>query len=179
MDNTSIEKIANLLCNKFGVKNELESVCYGNDHSCHGSDEYWLGESLGKFIYEYVNPDFFKRSSETQRSLRIYAKLNMKSHELFSKGVAQSVLLKTIMRCSGLAADEKGSDFLDERKLSIKKNFDGCNVVDVMCKSAEIVFNASKILHENAKDYSFQTLVRLPFEEAVDYLKDNYGIIIL
>jgi hypothetical protein len=180
MDKSSVDKIVSVLCEKFDVENNLDTIEFVDDgFSPYGSKEYWLGEGLGRSFHKYVNPEFFKRSAETQRSLRIYAKLSIHSDDLISKGVAQAVLTRTVMRCAGLAADEKGADFLDERLLSITKTFEGCKIAKLMCESAKIVFNASEILHENAKNYSFRTLVRLPFEEAVIYLKENYGVKIL
>lgn len=139
------------------------------EENCHSDiSEFTFASGVGAVLYYMINPDLNRSAREV--SLCIKKSIIPKKCDV-DRAASHLVLKGAVSRAAGLIINEDGAESIDEYISDLSTIFKRPKIIEYMKKYVPVSFNIAEKLKYDITVKEFQKFVRLPFDDAIVFLK--------
>lgn len=130
--------------------------------------EFTFASGVGAVLYYMINPELNRSAKDVTLCLK---KSGIPKKCDVDRAASHLVLKSAVSRASGLIIAEEDAESMDEYINSLSSIFKRQKIIEYMKKYVPISFEIAEKLKYDITVKEFQKFVRLPFDDAIVFLK--------
>lgn len=168
MDESEKSFIINELSDRFGFKDKIASIPFGDEENRRKA--YVFATEIGTVLYYMINPEVIRSAQEVTvciKKSRIPKKCDIE------RAAGHLVLKGAVSRAAGLMIAEHEAESVDDYLNNLSELYKRPKMQEYMKKYVPISFGIAEKLKYDITVKEFQKFVRLTFDDAIDFLKNS------
>jgi|GEM_PF-3824469 len=169
MDESKRLFIVNELSDRFGFEDKLVGETFLT-HEQNNREEYLFAIGIGTVLYHMINPELIRSAKEVTLCLK-KSKIPKKCD--VERAAGHLVLKGAVGRAAGLIIAESQAESIEDYINNLSEVYKRPKIQEYMKKYVPISFSIAEKLKYDITIKEFQRFVRLPFDAAMEFLKNS------
>jgi len=174
MDDFRRNFIAKELCDRFNFDGNFNIV--RENFPNNSRDEYFFATEIGTVLYHMINPHLIRSANEITECIK-RSRIPKKCE--IDRAAGHLVLKNAVTRAAGLIIAESQAESIEDRINKMLEIYKSPRIQEYTKKYVPISFEIAEKLKYDITIKEFQKFVRLPFDDAINFLKNSMYVRVL